>query len=85
MISLRLQDLEKHQPYSSNGESLQRKKNTSKDVRTPGNVDRGVSIQTGMTEIKHFFLLAVQEKDLDNVCLQQDGATTNTSRVSLGF
>ncbi|GFX71623.1 hypothetical protein TNCV_2696111 [Trichonephila clavipes] len=52
-------------------------KGPPKTVRTPENVERvRVSIQTDyVTMIQQFFLPAIQEKDLDNVWLQQDGAT----------
>ncbi|GFX45502.1 hypothetical protein TNCV_2740391 [Trichonephila clavipes] len=34
--------------------------------------------------IQQFFLPTLQERDLDNVWLQQHGATAHTSRVSMG-
>ncbi|GFV87854.1 hypothetical protein TNCV_781361 [Trichonephila clavipes] len=38
-----------------------------------------------LTMISQFFLPSHQERDLDNVLLQQDGATVHTFRVSKGI
>ncbi|GFT15789.1 hypothetical protein TNCV_4943391 [Trichonephila clavipes] len=52
-----------------------------KTIRTPENVEQvHVSIQTVMWQ---FFLTVLQEKDIDNVWLQQDRATVHNSNVSI--
>ncbi|GFX65095.1 uncharacterized protein TNCV_452331 [Trichonephila clavipes] len=65
------------------GNVSKERKGPPKMIRTPKNVERVVNSDRYVTMIQQF-LPALQEKDPDNVWLQQDGATAHT-KISMSI